>query len=70
VASFSARARPGAPVATPLAWDEVTPRLDPGRFDVRTVPRRLSKLKSDPWEGFLDVRQSLSRRILSGVGEL
>lgn len=52
VASYSPRARPGAPVATPLAWREVTARLDPLAFTIRTVPQRLRRLKAAPWEGF------------------
>jgi bifunctional non-homologous end joining protein LigD len=59
VASFSPRARPGAGVATPLTWREVTAKLDPAAFTLRTVPGRLAKAKSDPWEGFGDARQSL-----------
>ena len=52
VASFSPRARPGATVATPVTWAEVTPKLDPSRFTVRSVPERLAKLNQDPWQGF------------------
>jgi len=43
VAPYSLRGAPGAPVSTPLDWDEVTPRLDPSRYNLRTLPRRLAK---------------------------
>jgi bifunctional non-homologous end joining protein LigD len=44
VAPYVLRARDGAPVSTPLAWDEVTRRLDPSRFTLRTMPRRLERV--------------------------
>jgi bifunctional non-homologous end joining protein LigD len=59
IASFSPRARPGAAVATPVAWDEVTPKLDPAAYTVRTVPERLTRLKTNPWDGFGDTGQRL-----------
>ena len=59
IASFSPRARPGATVATPLAWDEVTEQLDVQAFTLQTVPPRLEKLRGDPWQGFLELRQKL-----------
>jgi bifunctional non-homologous end joining protein LigD len=59
VASFCPRARPGAGVATPLGWDEVTAKLDPAAYTVLTVPKRLDKLKRDPWDGFDDARRHL-----------
>ena len=41
VAAFSLRARAGAPVSFPLAWTQLTPRLDPAAFDlVRWPPER------------------------------
>jgi bifunctional non-homologous end joining protein LigD len=61
VASYSTRARPGAPVATPLRWDELTPRLARDRYSIANVARRLSALSADPWEGFFDLRQSITR---------
>ena len=41
VAPYSIRGVEGAPVSTPLEWDEVHARLDPGKFNIRTVPDRL-----------------------------
>jgi bifunctional non-homologous end joining protein LigD len=59
VASFSPRAREGATVATPVAWDDVNGRLDPTKFTLRTVPERIAGLRKDPWEGFAALRQHL-----------
>jgi bifunctional non-homologous end joining protein LigD len=60
IAAFSARARSLAPVSVPVSWDELTRRLDPLRFTVRTVPRRLARLRVDPWEGYFRARQRLT----------
>ncbi len=59
IASFSPRARPHATVATPLAWREVTARLDPQNFTIHTIPARLARQKSDPWAGFASLEQAL-----------
>jgi bifunctional non-homologous end joining protein LigD len=51
VAPYALRARPGAPVATPLDWDELgASGMGPRRYTVRNVFRRLSQ-KADPWSG-------------------
>jgi bifunctional non-homologous end joining protein LigD len=51
VAPYSVRARPGAPVATPLDWEEVrSSRLAPDRWTITNVFRRLGA-KADPWRG-------------------
>ena len=49
VAPYSPRARPSAPVAVPIAWDELTPRLKPDGWTVRSVLKRLKRLSADPW---------------------
>jgi bifunctional non-homologous end joining protein LigD len=41
VAPYSVRARPGAPVATPLHWEEVeSGELSPRQFTIRTMAGR------------------------------
>ena len=49
VAPYSVRTRPGAPVATPLEWDELDSRgLRADRFTIRDIPKRLAA-QGDPW---------------------
>jgi bifunctional non-homologous end joining protein LigD len=43
VAPYSPRAIDGAPVSAPLKWEEVTKKLDPKKFNLRTMPDRLAK---------------------------
>jgi bifunctional non-homologous end joining protein LigD len=59
VASFSLRARPGAPVAVPLSWDEVDKLKRADAFDIESLPARLARLASDPWERITEVEQDL-----------
>ncbi|WP_346777115.1 non-homologous end-joining DNA ligase [Streptomyces sp. HNM0575] len=48
VAPYSVRARPGAPVATPVAWSELDdPELRPDRWNLRNIADRLRR--HDPW---------------------
>lgn len=56
VAAYSTRARAGAPVATPLTWDELENGATPEIFSVTTVPDRLGGLDADPWA---DLRGSI-----------
>lgn len=44
VAPYSLRAIDGAPVSAPLKWEEVTKKLDPLKFNLRTMPDRLAKV--------------------------
>ena len=68
VAAYSVRARKGAPVSTPLHWDEVGGRLKPGSFHAGNVVRRLQGLHSDPWKTFRRTSQTLTATMKRKLG--
>jgi bifunctional non-homologous end joining protein LigD len=60
IASYSPRARAGAPVALPIPWDELDRTASaPPRFSLLDVPAVVRARKRDPWEGFEQARSSL-----------
>jgi bifunctional non-homologous end joining protein LigD len=68
IAPYSTRARVGAPVSAPLAWDELGPKIRGDYYTVANLPSRLAKLRSDPWAGIDKVRQSITAKIKKAVG--
>jgi bifunctional non-homologous end joining protein LigD len=58
---YSTRARQGAPVSTPIAWEELSAQIKSDHFTVRNMARRLAALKHDPWERIGEVRQNLRK---------
>ncbi len=69
VASYSTRARDAATVAMPLAWDDVTPKLDPAAFTTRTVPDVLAS-NGDAWADFSRTKQHLTAAKRAAVKRL
>ena len=62
VAPYAVRAIPGAPVATPLAWEELDdPELHPRRWTLRTVPERIAA-HGDPWAAIAKAARELRLR--------
>jgi bifunctional non-homologous end joining protein LigD len=57
---YSVRPRPGAPVSTPLRWEEVDERLDPASFTMDVVLERVVET-GDLFEGVLTTKQRLKR---------
>ncbi len=55
---YSVRPRAGAPVSTPLRWDEVDEKLDPGNFSMEVTLGRIER-EGDLFEGVLQTRQSI-----------
>jgi bifunctional non-homologous end joining protein LigD len=55
---YSVRPKPGAPVSTPLRWDELDDKLDPRAFTTEAVERRISRF-GDLAESLRTLRQRL-----------
>lgn len=58
---YAVRPRAGAPVATPIEWDELSDsKLRPDRWNLKTVLRRLAA-KGDPWADIASYARGISR---------
>ncbi len=72
VAPYAVRARPKAPVATPLHWEELEDRRTTAtRWTISSVPGRIAR-DGDPWQEMARSRQSLSeprRRLEEALAE-
>jgi bifunctional non-homologous end joining protein LigD len=67
VAPFTVRPRPGAPVATPLTWDQLDdPELNARRW---TIADAVEQARSNPWSGLLNRGRALgpARRRLNAL---
>jgi bifunctional non-homologous end joining protein LigD len=60
--AYSVRPRPGAPVSTPLQWDEVKPGLDPLQLTMDAVLARIEQ-QGDLFQGVLKTRQRLGNAL-------
>jgi bifunctional non-homologous end joining protein LigD len=68
ISAYSLRARENAPVATPIAWDELGNDIRRDHFNVKNVPERLRRMKNDPWGDFFDLKQSITKAMMKKVG--
>jgi bifunctional non-homologous end joining protein LigD len=59
---YSVRPQPGAPVSTPLRWEELTPELDPRAFTMEVVLARVER-HGDLFAGALTGGQSLTKAL-------
>ena len=66
VASYSLRARPGAPAATPVDWDELRDIEDPRELDYATVPERLAR--ANPWRNLETSARRLTKEMERKLG--
>ena len=68
VAAYSLRAKANAPVSTPILWDELAKDVRFAHFNALTVPKRLAKLKSDPWRTLGERQAPLTPALMARVG--
>ena len=68
VAAFSPRARPGATVSAPIAWEELSADLRPADFNLKSLPERLTRLRADPWADYARTAYSLTKAMREALG--
>jgi len=68
ISPYSVRARAGAPVSTPIAWEELKKDVRFDYFNVRNVPARLARLKRGPWDEFFTLRQTITKALMKRLG--
>ncbi|HZS65011.1 MAG TPA: non-homologous end-joining DNA ligase [Xanthobacteraceae bacterium] len=61
VAPYSTRARAGAPVSVPVAWEELSSLTSAAQYTLRNIQQRLSRLSKDPWAGIGRIKQALPK---------
>jgi bifunctional non-homologous end joining protein LigD len=61
VAPYSTRARPGAPVSTPLEWSELGALKSSDQYTVLNLPGRLKRQRNVPWAAIARVKQALPK---------
>jgi len=62
-APYGVRPLPGAPVSTPLKWDEVNAQLEIRAFTMRTMPKRLEHMREDPLRDVLSLSPNLLKAL-------
>jgi bifunctional non-homologous end joining protein LigD len=62
VVPYALRARKGAPVATPIGWDELSRVDDSKKYNAANIFRRLGRIE-DPWKNFFENPNSLEEAI-------
>ncbi|MFW5714443.1 MAG: DNA ligase D [Brevefilum sp.] len=67
VAVYSTRARAGAPISTPLRWEELADLESSDFYHMGNIRRRVDNLPDDPWDGYFRQRQSITKKMLKAL---
>jgi bifunctional non-homologous end joining protein LigD len=68
VASYSLRARPGFPAATPIEWEELRQLSGGNNFNRLSVVKRLESLAADPWDELGSSQTKITPKMQRDVG--
>ncbi|WP_136417936.1 DNA ligase D [Herbaspirillum sp. ST 5-3] len=68
VAPYSARARPGLPVALPIAWEELPDIRSATAWTVTSLAAHLAGRRDDPWAAFFETSQGLTQAMRKTLG--
>ena len=60
ITPFSLRAKDNPTVSVPVTWQELKKLKQPDHFDIHNTLKRLASQKSDPWAGYLKLKQKIS----------
>jgi bifunctional non-homologous end joining protein LigD len=67
ICPWSTRARPGAPVATPIDWEALALDFHPSDLTLPIVLARQAKSRADPWDGYFDVSQRITKATWAAI---
>ena len=68
VAAYSTRARPNAPVSTPIAWDELSENLRSDSYTLSNIRDRLQHRDDDPWAEYFILKQRITAAMARKYG--
>jgi bifunctional non-homologous end joining protein LigD len=68
VASYSLRAKPGFPAATPIKWEELRKLTGGDAFNRRSIVQRLEGLAADPWNELSSSSSRITPKMRRDVG--
>ncbi len=69
ICCYSTRSKPAAPVATPLAWDELEALSSPQEYCVENIRERIDSLGQDPWANYFGLRQGITRKMIDSLDD-
>ncbi len=61
--------RPGVGVSTPVSWEEIDEDIRGTHFNIHNVPQRISKQRKDPWKGYWNCGQALTRSMIGRMAK-